>query len=140
VVKTVNVTHGYGASSIYEIWCGMKKRCLNPRSDQYRNYGKRGITVCEEWANDFTAFLRDVGERPPGMTLERIDNGGNYEPGNVRWATPAEQTCNTRRTIRVRVKGREMALKEACAALGLPYERTRVALHAGATFAGVERV
>lgn len=81
----------------YVLWQGMKARCLNPRNKAYRYYGGRGITVCASWLADYTAFLRDVGMRPdPSMSLDRIDNGGNYEPGNVRWATRAEQVANKR--------------------------------------------
>jgi hypothetical protein len=78
----------------------MLRRCRDPRYKDYRNYGARGITVCERW-NDFAVFLADViseiGERPPGLTLDRYpDNNGNYEPGNVRWGTQSEQAINRR--------------------------------------------
>lgn len=78
----------------------MLQRCLNPNSDNYRWYGGRGITICLEWIDSFDAFLADMGERPTGMTLDRINPDGNYEPGNVRWATPKEQARNRRRARR----------------------------------------
>ena len=75
----------------------MKDRCLNPNNARYAYYGGRGITVCPQWAHSFEQFLADVGEKPsPELSIDRIDNDGNYEPGNVRWATKSEQSFNTR--------------------------------------------
>jgi hypothetical protein len=76
----------------------MIQRCTNPRRKKYPNYGARGITVCEYWKNSFAAFLSDVGRRPtPRHSIDRINNDGNYEPGNVRWALPVEQAHNRRK-------------------------------------------
>lgn len=72
----------------------MKTRCLNPAFHSYRRYGGRGITICPEWRHSFAAFLRDMGTCPPGRSLDRINNDGNYEPGNCRWATFSEQMQN----------------------------------------------
>jgi hypothetical protein len=72
----------------------MRQRCYYPNHAKYPKYGARGITVCDRWLESFDAFLTDMGERPEGRTLDRIDNAGNYEPDNCRWATPAEQTAN----------------------------------------------
>lgn len=78
----------------------MKTRCLNPRATQYPHYGGRGIKICERWLS-FENFLADMGERPPGMCIDRIDNDGNYEPGNCRWTTMRVQVDN-RRTSKLR--------------------------------------
>ena len=81
----------------YRCWLNMRIRCLSKKSNGYRHWGGRGITICERW-NIYRNFLEDMGERPPGTSLDRINNDGNYEPGNCRWATPVEQTRNNRNT------------------------------------------
>lgn len=73
----------------------MKERCLNQKKNNYANYGGRGITLCDRWMN-FENFLSDMGERPDGMSIDRINNDGNYEPSNCRWATPYQQRMNQR--------------------------------------------
>ena len=83
----------------YRSWDNMLQRCFNPNSDNYGRYGGRGITVASEWIDDFIAFYEYMGPRPEGKSLDRWpDNNGNYEPGNVRWATPEEQAFNRRDT------------------------------------------
>lgn len=99
-------THGLSSSPGYDAWALMIRRCTNPRSDAYPNYGGRGIRVCERWLS-FDNFLADMGERPPGKTLDRYpDNNGNYEPSNCRWATSMEQNNNTRRNRLIEYNGR----------------------------------
>ena len=80
----------------YLTWDGMLQRCTNPNAKAYKNYGGRGITVCSGWLK-FENFLADMGRRPDGLTLDRIENEGNYEPGNCRWATRIEQSANSRK-------------------------------------------
>lgn len=88
--------HGYSYSKIYQVWKNMKGRCLNPYSPLWKYYGSRGITVCERWVCSFENFLEDMGEQPEGLTLDRKDNNGNYEPSNCRWTTHTEQMRNSR--------------------------------------------
>lgn len=86
--------HSYPQTPTYRSWASMIKRCQNPNTYGYHRYGGRGITVCDQWLL-FENFLADMGERPPGKTLDRYpDNDGNYEPGNCRWATLSEQATN----------------------------------------------
>lgn len=90
--------HGMEGTRTYTSWESMIQRCTNPRTYSYRNYGARGISVCAEW-REFATFYRDMGTRPDGRTLDRIDNEGNYEASNCRWATPSEQAKNKRKKI-----------------------------------------
>ena len=91
-----NETERLLIQAVSKVWGGMKQRCLNPRAHNYQNYGGRGITICDRWINSVANFAADMGPRPPGTSIDRIDNDGNYEPGNCRWATAAEQNRNKR--------------------------------------------
>jgi hypothetical protein len=90
-------THGCSGTTEYNSWISMKMRCFNPKDGRYDSYGGRGITIAPEWIEDFESFLAFMGHKPsPAHSLDRIDNDGNYEPGNVRWATRIEQSRNRR--------------------------------------------
>lgn len=89
--------HGMFGTPEYNSWLGMKNRVLNPNHQSYNNYGGRGIKISDRWVNSFLNFYSDVGPRPgPGYSIDRIDNDGNYEPGNVKWSTRKEQNSNKR--------------------------------------------
>ena len=93
---------------LYTVWRSMIKRCYNQSENAWEMYGKRGITVCERWKNrtdGFFNFIKDMGERPPNTSIDRIDNNGNYEPGNCRWATKKQQQRNRRVNVFVEVAG-----------------------------------
>jgi hypothetical protein len=89
-----NTKHGYHKELIYKVWCSMLARCNNPNTPSYYRYGGRGIKVCERW-HKFENFLEDMGDRPEGMTIDRINNDGNYEKDNCRWVSHKEN-CNNR--------------------------------------------
>jgi RNA polymerase sigma factor (sigma-70 family) len=96
--------HGHTSDSgkmnpTYLSWTSMKQRCYNNKHEAYKKYYGRGITVCDRWRNSFINFLKDMGERPIGKTLDRINNNGNYEPSNCKWSTLKEQARNTRRNV-----------------------------------------
>jgi hypothetical protein len=95
--------HGHSVggrmSTTYQSWMCMKQRCLNPKNTAFDRYGGRGITVCDRWRDSFENFLADMGERPEGMTLDRINPDGNYEPLNCRWADATTQARNKSKTL-----------------------------------------
>jgi DNA-directed RNA polymerase specialized sigma24 family protein len=107
-------------------WRSAKRRCEDPTAVQFAYYGGRGITMCPEWSENFETFLRDMGERPEGLTLERIDPDGDYEPANCRWATRQEQSRNRRNTIWVAAGGKSLTLKEYAAFRGVPYKSVHI--------------
>jgi hypothetical protein len=111
--KKSNTTHGLSKTPIYHIWRSMKNRCTNPAVPSYPDYGGRGIKICDRWLNSFENFYEDMGERPSNQhSIDRIDNNGDYEPSNCRWATRTEQNNNKRNIVRLTFNGKEQTLLE----------------------------
>lgn len=116
----MNYRHGMHRSRTYSSWGSMKGRCFNQSDAKYKNYGGRGITVCERWMN-FENFLADMGAAPADHTIERRDVNGNYEPGNCIWLPKAIQAQNKTTSVLVDVHGTRMCLAEACRHMGMNY-------------------
>lgn len=109
----------------YGIWIDIRRRCLNPERPNYKDYGGRGITVCDRWAESFEAFYADMGPRPsPKHSIDRIDVNGPYEPGNCRWATMRQQSNNKRVNRMVHYRGARVSLREALRLAGDVIEKS----------------
>lgn len=121
-------THGMSSSPTYRTWAVMKRRCLDPGFKDYPEYGGRGIRVSRKWRT-FRGFLADMGERPEGMTLDRIDSNGHYTAGNCRWATRLTQSNNTRRNHTLTHDGETLTLAEWSRKTGIPYSRLRARIN-----------
>jgi hypothetical protein len=119
--RRTSTTHGRSHDPEYHVWRSMIARCENPKNIGYANYGGRGIKVCREWRESFEAFIKDMGDRPEGMEIDRKNSDGPYEPGNCRWATSGENTRNRRVTPMYTHQGRTMALGAWAEATGIPY-------------------
>jgi hypothetical protein len=133
-MTTLRHGHAYAGkiSPEYNAWLAMRARCRHPGNPNFKNYGARGITVCERW-EIFENFFADMGSRPsPKHSLDRIDNDGNYEPSNCRWATPKEQMNN--------VRGRKLTLQQAAAILLDPRNPTAVGRDYGISRTLVHRI
>ncbi len=111
VLKRIKKTHGLTRSATYRTWGAMLQRCGNPKNPYYHVYGARGIAVCDRWKS-FISFFRDMGERPNGLTLDRIDTEGNYEPSNCRWATVREQANNMRKNVFIEAFGERLTISQ----------------------------
>lgn len=119
------MTHGARYTPEYTAWCNMRKRCADPKHESYPLYGGRGIRVAAAWAqaDGFAAFAKHVGPRPSARhTLDRIDTNGNYEPGNVRWATRTEQTRSRRNATTLTFEGETRSLTEWAELKGITYK------------------
>lgn len=117
-------SHGMSNYPVYAVWSAMIARCTNPNSVSYMDYGGRGIKVCDRWL-DFQNFFTDMGECPKGMSIDRKDVNGDYEPGNCRWATRHEQNMNRRNTMYVEYGGERVALFDLAKSNGVDYDLLR---------------
>jgi hypothetical protein len=115
----------------FNAWCLMKQRCLDRNFPSYPRYGGRGITVCERWRDSFENFLADMGEPPPGTSIDRENNEGNYEPGNCRWATLKEQARNKRSSRLLSLGGRTQCLAAWAEEVGIGVKVLERRVHQG---------
>lgn len=118
-IAKVNYKHGMKDTPIHRIWWAMMQRCHDKNSQAYPRYGGRGINVCARW-QEFAAFYADMGDRPAGMSLERINNDGDYEPGNVRWASSKDQANNRRSNRFIEHNGERLTVAQWAAKSGVP--------------------
>ena len=123
--------HGLSYHPLRQAYTQMKQRCHNPNCDEYHNYGGRGITVCKRWRHSFANFLADMGERPEGMTLDRIDNDGPYSPDNCRWATEIQQHANMRANRYLEHDGMRLTVAQWARHLGMHPNTIRSRLRYG---------
>lgn len=114
-----NANHGKGGTKLYGVWSSMHQRCSNPKAPHYDRYGGRGIDVCERW-NSYVNFEADMGQSPgKGYSIDRIDNDGNYEPGNCKWSTQKEQLKNTSHCKLYNLNGKWFNKRELGEILGI---------------------
>lgn len=122
VARDCSTTHGLSRTAIYRVWVQMICRCHEPNTEGFENYGGRGIAVCDEWRQSIEVFVRDMGPRPKGATIERKDNNAGYSAGNCRWATRGEQALNKRTSRPLLVyQGESLSLVEWARRFHLPY-------------------
>lgn len=116
--------HSMSGSYTYSSWQSMKSRCYDENDKDYPKWGGRGIKVCKAWTDSFAEFYKDMGERPYGHTIDRINNEGDYEPGNCRWALPKTQSNNTRKNYYVEYQGKVQTAKQWAEELGIVEYKT----------------
>ena len=131
-VRMASVKHGLSETVEFSTWTDIQTRCYNPKTKAFKDYGGRGIKVCERWRESFEAFLVDMGNRPDGdYSIERNEVNGDYEPSNCRWATRIEQANNKRSNVRATINGVEKTLQEWAEESGINYSAIWFRMKAG---------
>lgn len=130
MVAERNRSHGMAHLAEYKVWKDMRARCSNEQRDDFADYGGRGIKVCDRW-RDFSAFIADMGPRPAGMSIDRRDVNGNYEPSNCRWATDQTQANNKRSNRVIEFMGRRLTLQQLADEVGMKREKLAYRLKIG---------
>ena len=119
----INILHGMSSWPEYKVWKSLRARCFNKNDKNFKDYGGRGIEVCESWRNSFTNFITDVGRRPsPTHSIDRIDNNGNYEPNNCKWSNSSEQANNRRNNHILTLDGKSLNIMQWAKTTEIPYD------------------
>lgn len=118
-IASLNTTHGLSNNDLYQTWIDMMSRCYNENNGKYKDYGGRGIIVCEEW-HDINNFINDVGPKPLNKSIDRKNVNGIYEPENVKWSSEKEQQNNKRNNVMVLYQGQQMTVTQAAEKAGIP--------------------
>lgn len=124
-------THGMSKTATYRAWSSMIQRCTNENTHSYKHYGARGVSVCEKWVDSFSSFYADMGECPIGMSLDRIDVNGNYEPGNCRWVDAKTQARNRRNNVKTVFEGKEVVVADLAEEHGIKLATMRSRVQKG---------
>lgn len=132
MARSANTTHDMSRTAVYKVWASMIGRCCNPSDAAYQHYGARGICVSPVWRESFESFLKDMGPRPSALhSIERLDNDGNYEPGNCAWIMQAAQAQNTRRVRRFKFRGSVLTARQLSEHYGIPLKSLIRRIEAG---------
>lgn len=133
-LKLQRTKHGMARTAEWRAWASLRSRCNNKNDQRYKNYGERGIKVCDEWSASFEAFYRDMGPKPsPKHSIDRINNDGDYKPSNCHWATAGEQARNTRQNVLFSMDGKTMTAAEWAREIGISCGALKMRLDAGWT-------
>lgn len=120
-LKERNKTHGKSRTPTYQCWINMRSRCKFKSVTSFKDYGGRGIKVCDRWINSFENFLADMGDKPDGMEIDRKDTNGNYTPENCQWSTPLDQSNNRRNNVIVTYAGERLTMSQLARNIGMDY-------------------
>ena len=132
ITRNRNTKHGMKFTSEHTVWMNIKSRCYNTNNKAYKNYGGRGITMCERWLESFENFYEDMGDRPsPKHSIDRIDNDGDYCPENCKWSTKQEQNRNKRNNLYLEYNKERLIAKDWCEKIDIDYDTLRARIRSG---------